>query len=137
MRADDVPAMLWTGNPDNLPYYRSHGFDVIHEFRIPRDTPNWFMERPATEACETQRGPVETHLGVRNQPEMRQSDARGMTTPDLSGSRVLVVDDDPIVRDVLLPLPRPRRASRPRRRADGLSALAAFEARRPTWWCST
>jgi GNAT superfamily N-acetyltransferase len=48
-RADaaDVPAYLWTGNPDNLPYYRSHGFDVIGEATIPRGAPNWFMERPA------------------------------------------------------------------------------------------
>ena len=42
-----VPAYLWTGNPDNLPYYRSHGFDVIHEAPIARGVPNWFMERPA------------------------------------------------------------------------------------------
>jgi GNAT superfamily N-acetyltransferase len=48
-RADaaDVPAYLWTGNPDNLPYYRSHGFDVIGEAMIPGGVPNWFMERPA------------------------------------------------------------------------------------------
>ena len=43
--ADDVPAYLWTGNPDNLPYYRSHGFDVVGEARIPRGAPNWFMQR--------------------------------------------------------------------------------------------
>jgi GNAT superfamily N-acetyltransferase len=41
----EVPAYLWTGNPDNLPYYRSHGFDVIGEARIPGGVPNWFMER--------------------------------------------------------------------------------------------
>ncbi len=30
-RADEagVPAYLWTANPDNLPYYRSHGYEVI------------------------------------------------------------------------------------------------------------
>jgi GNAT superfamily N-acetyltransferase len=43
--SDEVPAYLWTGNPDNLPYYRSHGFDVIGEATIPGDVPNWFMER--------------------------------------------------------------------------------------------
>ena len=43
--SDEVPAYLWTGNPDNLPYYRSHGFEVIGEARIPGDVPNWFMER--------------------------------------------------------------------------------------------
>jgi GNAT superfamily N-acetyltransferase len=43
--ADHVPAYLWTGNPDNLPYYRSHGFQVIGEARIPGGVPNWFMER--------------------------------------------------------------------------------------------
>lgn len=41
----EVPAYLWTGNPDNLPYYRSHGFEVIGEARIPGGVPNWFMER--------------------------------------------------------------------------------------------
>jgi GNAT superfamily N-acetyltransferase len=42
-----VPAYLWTGNPNNLQYYRSHGFEVVGEARIPGDTPNWFMERAA------------------------------------------------------------------------------------------
>jgi predicted N-acetyltransferase YhbS len=42
----EVPAYLWTGNPDNLPYYRSHGFEVIGEAPIPGGVPNWFMERP-------------------------------------------------------------------------------------------
>jgi GNAT superfamily N-acetyltransferase len=41
----EVPAYLWTGNPDNLPYYRSHGFEVIGEARIPGGVPNWLMER--------------------------------------------------------------------------------------------
>ena len=45
--ADAVPAYLWTANPDNLPYYRSHGFDVTGEATIPGGVPNWFMERPA------------------------------------------------------------------------------------------
>ena len=40
-----VPAFLDTANPDNLPYYRSHGYDVVGEARLPRDTPVWFMER--------------------------------------------------------------------------------------------
>ena len=39
------PAYLWTGNPDNLPYYRSHGFQVIDERPIPGGVPTWFMER--------------------------------------------------------------------------------------------
>jgi GNAT superfamily N-acetyltransferase len=43
--SDNVPAYLWTGNPDNLPYYRSHGFEVIGEAVIPGGVPNWFMER--------------------------------------------------------------------------------------------
>ena len=42
-----VPAYLWTGNPDNLPYYGGHGFEVIGEATIPGGVPNWFMERPA------------------------------------------------------------------------------------------
>ena len=41
----DVPAYLWTANPANLPYYRSHGYEVIGEQRIPGGVPNWFMER--------------------------------------------------------------------------------------------
>jgi len=45
--AAEVPAYLWTGNPDNLPYYGSHGFEIIGEARIPGDVPNWFMERTA------------------------------------------------------------------------------------------
>jgi GNAT superfamily N-acetyltransferase len=44
--SDEVPAYLWTGNPDNVPYYRSHGFEVMSEARIPGGVPNWFMERP-------------------------------------------------------------------------------------------
>jgi GNAT superfamily N-acetyltransferase len=43
--SDEVPAYLWTGNPDNLPYYRAHGFEVIGEALIPGGVPNWFMER--------------------------------------------------------------------------------------------
>ena len=43
--SDDVPAYLWTGNPDNLPYYGSHGFNVMSERLIPGGVPNWFMER--------------------------------------------------------------------------------------------
>lgn len=43
-----VPAFLWTSNPDNLPYYRSHGYDVVgDETKIPGGASNWFMERPA------------------------------------------------------------------------------------------
>jgi predicted N-acetyltransferase YhbS len=44
---DEVPAYLWTGDPDNLPYYRSHGFEVLGEAAGPRGSMNWFMERPA------------------------------------------------------------------------------------------
>ena len=45
--AAEVPAYLWTGNPANLPYYGSFGFDVVGEVTIPGDVPNWFMERAA------------------------------------------------------------------------------------------
>jgi GNAT superfamily N-acetyltransferase len=46
-RADsyEVPAYLWTGNPANLPYYGSHGFEVIGEAQIAGGVPNWFMQR--------------------------------------------------------------------------------------------
>lgn len=46
--ADDagVPAYLYTSNSDNLPYYRSHGYEVTGESTLPGGGPNWFMERP-------------------------------------------------------------------------------------------
>jgi GNAT superfamily N-acetyltransferase len=46
--ADQAPAYLWTGNPDNLPYYGSFGFEVIAEEPIAGGTPNWFLQRPAS-----------------------------------------------------------------------------------------
>jgi GNAT superfamily N-acetyltransferase len=45
--ADQVPAYLWTSNPDNLPYYRSHGYEVIGESGIPGGARSWYMERLA------------------------------------------------------------------------------------------
>jgi hypothetical protein len=45
--AAGVPAYLWTANPANVPYYRSHGYEVFAEATIPGDVTNWFMERPA------------------------------------------------------------------------------------------
>jgi predicted N-acetyltransferase YhbS len=47
--ADRVPAYLWTSNPDNLPYYRSHGYEVIGESGIPGGARSWYMERPAAQ----------------------------------------------------------------------------------------
>jgi GNAT superfamily N-acetyltransferase len=48
-RADaaGVPAYLDTANPANLPYYRSFGFDLVGEERLPRGAPLWLMLRPA------------------------------------------------------------------------------------------
>ena len=43
--ADEVPAYLYTGNPDNLPYYRSHGYEVLSEAMTVRGAPSWFMQR--------------------------------------------------------------------------------------------
>jgi GNAT superfamily N-acetyltransferase len=48
-RAEEAgaPAFLWTSNPDNLPYYRSHGYEIVgEETTIPGGASNWFMERP-------------------------------------------------------------------------------------------
>jgi GNAT superfamily N-acetyltransferase len=45
--ATGVPAYLWTANPANVPYYRSHGFESFGERTIPGGITNWFMERPA------------------------------------------------------------------------------------------
>jgi GNAT superfamily N-acetyltransferase len=42
----EVPAYLYTANPGNLPYYRSHGYEVTGEVTIPGGAPMWFMERP-------------------------------------------------------------------------------------------
>jgi GNAT superfamily N-acetyltransferase len=42
-----APAYLWTAKPANVPYYRSHGYEVFAEATIPGDVTNWFMERPA------------------------------------------------------------------------------------------
>jgi GNAT superfamily N-acetyltransferase len=44
--AERVPAYLWTSNPDNLPYYGSHGYQVIGESGIPGGARSWYMERP-------------------------------------------------------------------------------------------
>jgi len=41
-----VPAYLYTSNSDNLPYYRSHGYEITGESTLPGGGPNWFMERP-------------------------------------------------------------------------------------------
>jgi GNAT superfamily N-acetyltransferase len=46
-----VPAFLWTSNPDNLPYYHSHGYEVIGESGIPGGARSWYMERPAAEGA--------------------------------------------------------------------------------------
>lgn len=40
-----VPAYLDTGNPANLPYYRSFGFVVTGEARLPRGAPLWYLQR--------------------------------------------------------------------------------------------
>ena len=42
-----VPSFLDTANPANLPYYRSHGFELTGEDRLCGDARIWFMERPA------------------------------------------------------------------------------------------
>ena len=42
----EVPAYLYTAKPDNLPYYRSHGYEETEEVTIPGGAPMWFMERP-------------------------------------------------------------------------------------------
>ena len=42
----EVPAYLYTAKPDNLPYYRAHGYEVTDEVTIPGGAPMWFMERP-------------------------------------------------------------------------------------------
>jgi GNAT superfamily N-acetyltransferase len=47
-RADEagVHAYLDTANPANLPYYRSFGFELIGEERLPRGAPLWLLLKP-------------------------------------------------------------------------------------------
>ena len=51
LRTERVIESLWTGNPDNLPYCRSHGFDILSEAPIAGGVPSWFMQRPARAAA--------------------------------------------------------------------------------------
>ena len=46
-RADDlgIHAYLETANPENLPYYRSFGFEQTGERTLPGGAPIWFMNR--------------------------------------------------------------------------------------------
>jgi ribosomal protein S18 acetylase RimI-like enzyme len=44
--ADGLPAVLETGNPANVAFYRRAGWEVIRE--IPRPLPIWIMRREAT-----------------------------------------------------------------------------------------
>ena len=43
----EVPVYLDTANPANLPYYRSFGFAVVGEARLPRGAPLWYLQRGA------------------------------------------------------------------------------------------
>lgn len=43
----DVPVYLDTAKPENLPYYRSFGFELTGEGRLPRDAAIWYLLRPA------------------------------------------------------------------------------------------
>jgi GNAT superfamily N-acetyltransferase len=48
--ADDMPAFLETGTPENLPFYARFGFDVLAEARVPGGPPLWVMWRPPSAA---------------------------------------------------------------------------------------
>ncbi len=41
-----LPLYLETANPDNVPYYRTFGFEVTSEGALPRNGRMWFMLRP-------------------------------------------------------------------------------------------
>ena len=43
--AVESPAYLETTKPENVPYYRSFGFEVTSEAALPRDARMWFMQR--------------------------------------------------------------------------------------------
>lgn len=40
-----IPAYLETTRPENVPYYRSHGFHVVGQEQLPRGPRMWFMAR--------------------------------------------------------------------------------------------
>jgi ribosomal protein S18 acetylase RimI-like enzyme len=44
--AREVPVYLDTANPDNLPYYRSFGFELTGEADLPRGATIWYLLRP-------------------------------------------------------------------------------------------
>ena len=44
-----VPVYLETATPQNVPYYRSFGFEVTGEAPLPGRSRMWFMSRPAPE----------------------------------------------------------------------------------------
>ena len=39
----EVPVYLETSNPDNLPYYRSNGYEVVGDDALPRGERIWFL----------------------------------------------------------------------------------------------
>ena len=43
----ETPIHLTTANPENLPYYRRFGFEVIGKATLPRGVPLWSLLRPA------------------------------------------------------------------------------------------
>lgn len=50
-RADGCPAFLETGNPRNVAFYESLGFQIVDEQRAPEGGPMiWFMQAPPTPA---------------------------------------------------------------------------------------
>jgi GNAT superfamily N-acetyltransferase len=46
--AAELPVYLETANPENLPYYRAHGFVAIGAGTLPRGAPLWLMLRSAS-----------------------------------------------------------------------------------------
>jgi ribosomal protein S18 acetylase RimI-like enzyme len=45
--AAGFPVALLTNSDRNLPFYRRHGFEIVHEGRTPEDGPKaWMMRRP-------------------------------------------------------------------------------------------
>jgi hypothetical protein len=42
----EVPVYLDTAKPDNLPYYRSFGFELTGEGDLPRGATIWYLLRP-------------------------------------------------------------------------------------------
>jgi GNAT superfamily N-acetyltransferase len=62
-RADELglPTYLETGTESNVAFYRSFGYEVPGELRLPSGSPMWLMERPKRDRPAADRPPAAGH----------------------------------------------------------------------------